>query len=263
MCLIIFAVAQHPDWPLVLAANRDEQHQRASAAAATWPENPAVVGGRDLVSGGSWLACHRDGRWAAVTNDPRAPLPLQPQSRGRLVSDFLLSQAAPSAWVADVFAERTRYAGFHLLAGTAADVWYTGNANDECAPRRLPAGCYGLANRGLDSECGKVAGGKRALRRLLQSGPTPAKLLTLLRDERTPAGVYASPIARLVAPRFIRSPTYGTRASTAVMFNRQGEVTLRERSFGPTGAPLAEQGFVAAAGPPASSTEEIHWHGQA
>ncbi|MDR3416990.1 MAG: NRDE family protein, partial [Nevskia sp.] len=68
MCLIAFAWNAHPDYALALAANRDEFHARPSAALGHWPDAPAVAGGRDLREGGSWLALHREGRFAAVTN---------------------------------------------------------------------------------------------------------------------------------------------------------------------------------------------------
>lgn len=263
MCLIILALEQHPDWPLLIAANRDEHHQRPSRAAAPWVENSAVLGGRDEVSGGSWLACGRGARWAAVTNDPGVPLPAQAESRGRLVGDYLLNDWTPARWAAAAFATRHRFAGFHLLAGQGTEVWYTSNRpGNDSAPRRLMPGYHGLANRGLNSECVKVVGGKRALRRLLQCGPTAAQLLKLLRDERVPPGVYPSERARLVAPRFIRCPVYGTRASTAVMLGRDGSIALREQSFDAAAQPLTLRAWSAGAISP-STTEEVHWHGHA
>ena len=54
MCLIAFALGQHPDYPLVVAANRDEFHQRPTAAMDWWPE-PNILAGRDLQAGGTWL----------------------------------------------------------------------------------------------------------------------------------------------------------------------------------------------------------------
>jgi uncharacterized protein with NRDE domain len=68
MCLILVAWQVHPDYPLVVAANRDEFYQRPSAAAARWSEDPRVLAGRDLEAGGTWLGVRDDGRFAAVTN---------------------------------------------------------------------------------------------------------------------------------------------------------------------------------------------------
>lgn len=53
MCLIVLAWQAHPDYPLVVAANRDEFHARPSAAMARWPDAPHIIGGRDLEAGGT------------------------------------------------------------------------------------------------------------------------------------------------------------------------------------------------------------------
>ncbi len=53
MCLILLGWRAHPEFPLVVAANRDEVHHRATAAAGFWPERPQVLAGRDLVAGGT------------------------------------------------------------------------------------------------------------------------------------------------------------------------------------------------------------------
>ncbi|MEE9265611.1 MAG: NRDE family protein, partial [Gammaproteobacteria bacterium] len=48
MCLIFLAWRRHPDYRLVVAANRDEFYGRPTAPAAFWPEAPDVLAGRDL-----------------------------------------------------------------------------------------------------------------------------------------------------------------------------------------------------------------------
>ena len=67
MCLILFALEQHPQFPLVIAANRDERYARPTQPLAPWPEAPQLLAGRDLEAGGSWLGVTRSGRFAAVT----------------------------------------------------------------------------------------------------------------------------------------------------------------------------------------------------
>src|ERR1700682_4554219 len=85
MCLILVAWRAHADYPLVLAANRDEFHARAAAPAAWW-QDPKILAGRDLVAGGTWLAVAPDGRFAALTNDRDPALPQRDaRSRGELV----------------------------------------------------------------------------------------------------------------------------------------------------------------------------------
>jgi len=59
MCLIGVAFLAHAQFPLVLAANRDEAYARPAVAANFWEDDPAVLGGRDVLHGGSWLAMTR------------------------------------------------------------------------------------------------------------------------------------------------------------------------------------------------------------
>ncbi len=84
MCLLLIAVDATPEFPLLVLGNRDEFHARASASAQPWVEDERVVGGRDLVAGGTWLALHSDGRFAAVTNLRTGVPATAPRSRGWL-----------------------------------------------------------------------------------------------------------------------------------------------------------------------------------
>ncbi|KAB8180045.1 hypothetical protein FKV24_012690, partial [Lysobacter maris] len=68
MCLIAVAWQAHPRYRLALIANRDEFHQRPTAAAGPDPERHELYGGRDLLQGGSWLLASSRRRLAAVTN---------------------------------------------------------------------------------------------------------------------------------------------------------------------------------------------------
>src|ERR687892_2230737 len=90
MCLVLLAFNCNPDYSLILAANRDEFYDRPTAPAGFWEDAPAVLAGRDLKAGGTWLGVDRRGRFAAVTNYRQGQREAAaPRSRGRLVSDFL------------------------------------------------------------------------------------------------------------------------------------------------------------------------------
>jgi uncharacterized protein with NRDE domain len=117
MCLILFAWQAHPRYRLVLAANRDEFHQRPALAADFWPDKPDLLAGRDLQAGGTWLGVTRSGRFAAVTNfrEPLAPeLPLE-RSRGDLVTAFLTGDQSPMACAEGLLATGDAYRGFNLF----------------------------------------------------------------------------------------------------------------------------------------------------
>ena len=72
MCVLVVALREHADYDLVVAANRDEFHDRPTAHAAPWTDQPTLLAGRDLEAGGTWLGVDQHGRFAAVTNWPDA-----------------------------------------------------------------------------------------------------------------------------------------------------------------------------------------------
>jgi len=241
MCLILLAWRVHPHHRLVLAANRDEFHARASAAAGYWRDCPDLLGGRDLESMGTWLGVTRAGRIAAVTNvrdagvSPPAPAP----SRGKLARDFLCSKLPAARYAEDVAAQAAAYRGFNLLFGDHDSLWWLSNRGN--GARRLEPGVYGVANDLLDTPWPKVTVGKRALERTLRLGPSLGGLLALLDDTRvfadaelpdTGVGIERE---RMLAPLRIVSPQYGTRCSSAVLVDAKGDTQFAERSFDPQG----------------------------
>ena len=97
MCLVVLSLGQHPDFPLILAANRDEFYARPTRDAGWWPDRPDVVGGRDLQAGGTWLGITRSRRFAALTNyrESARPAARARHSRGLLVNDWLTGDDEP------------------------------------------------------------------------------------------------------------------------------------------------------------------------
>jgi uncharacterized protein with NRDE domain len=237
MCTLLFAVAAHRRYPLVVAANRDEHYARPSAAAGWWPDAPQVFAGRDLQAGGTWFGVTRAGRWAALTNvrDP-SEVRLSVRSRGELVAGFLRGQADPARFVAAVAGER--YAGFNLVVGDPAEVWYMSNKTGE--RRRLGPGVYGLSNASLDAPWPKVLRGKAGLRRLLAGESlAPAAIMDLLADgspapdaELPDTGVGLA-LERALSPLHVAMPGYGTRVSTALLVDAAGWALCREQATVP------------------------------
>ncbi len=133
MCLILFALQKHPNYKLILAANRDEYYKRPSEPPHFWEDVPHLLAGRDLVAGGTWLGITRNGRIAAVTNyrDPASVKPNAP-SRGKLVRDFLASDLDPASYVALIRNEEDRYNGFNLVLGDQDQItWYSNRSGKE------------------------------------------------------------------------------------------------------------------------------------
>jgi len=240
MCLILLAHGAHPDYPLVIAANRDEYYRRPTAKAAFWRDHPHIFAGRDLEGMGTWLGITRAGRFAALTNfrDPRERKTDAP-SRGQLVSAFLASERAPLEYLEEVAALAPRYNGFNLLAGDIDGVFCFSSRLSSV--QKLTPGIHGLSNHLLDTPWPKVARGKQRLQAALAEEPSAEALLDLLHD-REPAAESELPdtgigaeLERVLSPALIVSPQYGTRASTGVLFGRDGRVSFSERTILPGG----------------------------
>ncbi|HEY3011967.1 MAG TPA: NRDE family protein [Gemmatimonadales bacterium] len=250
MCLVLIALDSHPDYSLIVAANRDEFYDRPTAPAAFWADAPSVLAGRDLKAGGTWLGIDRRGRLAAVTNyrqGEREPPALR--SRGRLVSDFLTADTGALEYVERVQSDANLYNGFNLIASDAGELFYY--SNREGRVRTLGPGVYGLSNHLLDTPWPKVASTKSAFGALLKGGASEltADLFGLLSDRDRPADdlLPSTGIEReweqVLSSAFIASNDYGTRSSTVVLVGRDGSIVFVEHNFGPGGAPGGEARF--------------------
>jgi uncharacterized protein with NRDE domain len=237
MCLLLLAWRQSPRRTLVLAGNRDEFHDRPAAPADWW--DGSIIGGRDLRAGGTWLAAHRDGRFAVVTNY-REPLEegRGPRSRGELVSRYLQGRLGPEAYAREVAGHGPEYGGFNLLLGSPETLVYLSNRGR--GPEILEAGVYGLSNHLLDSPWPKLERSRKRFEQLLAGDPTTDALLDVLADRR-PADDHELPdtgigldLERLLSSPFIVSPHYGTRCST-VLTLEQRDLAFTERRFDSTG----------------------------
>jgi uncharacterized protein with NRDE domain len=235
MCLILVAWQAHPDYPLVVAANRDEFFARPTDAASFWPDN-RILAGHDLKEGGTWMGITRSGRFAALTNyrDPARQFD-GAVSRGRLVADLLTSSDAPSVWLADKAAGAAAYNGFNLIAAADGELAWASNVSGDC--QTLPPGVYGLSNHLLDSPWPKVRAARSALARALEALPNDQPLFDLLRDDtippdeqlpRTGVGIEWE---RLLSSAFVKAPGYGTRSSTVMLMRRDGTLVFDEQTW--------------------------------
>lgn len=246
MCLIVF------DWrpaavhgPLfTLTANRDEYLRRTADPLAWWADAPALLAGRDLTAGGTWLGVSRDGRFAALTNY-RAPNDMRPDAptRGTLVSAYLQgAPLAPLDYLHRVAENGAVYNGFNLLAGdfTRRELgWYCNRSS--AAPILLDTGVHAISNAVLDTPWPKLVRKRDELRQLLERDAAPplAALIELMRDPRIahddelPSTGLPLERERALSAAFIETPEYGTRGTTALRVNAREagfSVDIAERS---------------------------------
>lgn len=259
MCLVALALGQSPRFPLVLASNRDEFFDRPTAALDWWTPRsggPALLAGRDLQAGGTWLGLTAAGRLALVTNvrAPRAVKAAAP-SRGELVQRWLQGESGFDAWWSDEPADA--YNGFNLVAADLARSEWTWAGNTGLPPRRLAPGLYGLSNAALDTPWPKTERLKRELRSALHAitledpaQTLAAKLFDALADPRVardaelPATGIPLARERELSAAFIRTADgrYGTRCSTVVIseyIEGRSITHVFERSFNGSDQALA------------------------
>jgi len=248
MCLILVAWRVHPDFPVVLAANRDEFRRRPAAAAQWWQDRPRLLAGRDLEAGGTWLGLTRDGQLAALTNyrDPVRNKTGAP-SRGGLAVQVLESQEPLDARLAQVGAVSDRYSPFNLLCTDGRQLGVFESVAG--AARLLDPGIYGLSNHLLDTPWPKVERAKSGLTEALEALPDETGLLALLRDEETapdellPRTGVSLEWERLLSSAFIRGPDYGTRSSNVIRIATDGRARFHEWRWHADGSLEGEVAF--------------------
>lgn len=239
MCIIFAAFRSHPNYELVLAANRDEFFERPSAPADFWPDAPTILAGRDLLEGGTWMGITRDGRLAALTNirrkeDTAAPGRL---SRGLLVSAFLQSGLPSDLFLKAIQSHRKAYKPYNiLLQDKPGRLAYYSNATSRF--EFLSPGIYGLSNHYLDTPWPKVDKGKERFKQILSEEYVDREQILHLLSDSDPAPDSLLPstgvgleLERTLSPIFIKSPDYGTRCSTIITVDKHGFVQFTERSY--------------------------------
>ncbi len=244
MCLVLLAHRVLREYPLVLAANRDEYFARPAAPASWWiHEGVDIFGGRDLEKGGTWLGLarargsSRGARFAVVTNvrDARSPPRAGVGSRGWLTRDALASDVLPPRL--DV----ARFPTFNLLVGEGERVY---SLRDDEEPALVAPAVHGLSNHRLDTPWPKVEKAKRALESLLVREPAAlaGALFRILADDAAasdhelPSTGVPLEVERALSPAFVRlGDAYGTRCSTVIIGHARGGFDFEERTFDASG----------------------------
>ncbi len=232
MCLIVFAWKLMPCTPLIVASNRDEYYNRPASPAAWWDKSPAVFGGRDLQSGGTWMGItskenerRHTVKFAAITNirEPSATRTDAP-SRGALVASYLTNQLSAQDYISAIRDQAGQYNGFNLLIGDDTElIWFSNRRpEDERNGKPLPPGIYGISNASLDTPWPKVVKTKAEFASLICQGAPEDAYFEMLSnttpapDCRLPDTGVSFDLERLLSSVCIESPTYGTRVSSLV-----------------------------------------------
>ncbi len=215
-------------------------------------KNGAIIAGRDLLAGGTWLGADLDGRFAAVTNvrEPGgngAGL----RTRGELPLDFLTGDLPPAEYLKERSGSFDEYAGFNLLVGDLDTVYYASNR----APgiHEVDSEIIGLSNGPPGSEWPKVVLGKQKMADLLagDAAMNSDVLVEQMHDQGKAddidlpdTGIPGEQESRLSSMFIPAQPGgYGTRCISVLIRQSDGLCRFSEQNFNAEGKVTERQIF--------------------
>lgn len=238
MCILFIAIKQHPHYPLVIAANRDEFFERPTQSAHFWTQHPDVIAGKDLKAGGTWMGASKSGHIAALTNirDPKR-VDLTKQTRGELVINYLIQAPSANEFETSLIEQAGLYNGYNLLFGHWQNLRVYNNHTNNTV--HLTQGTYGLSNADLNSPWPKLNLGVQQLQQYCQqeSDLKSKHLFDLLlnkhksEDYLLPHTGISLEWERQLSSIFIQGEEYGTRSSTVVMIDVNNRLHYQEKTF--------------------------------
>ena len=187
---------------------------------------------------GHGSAFRNTGRFAALTNYRDASEQQSNfRSRGEIVTDFLDSDVTAAEFLESLQQKRSEYAGFNVIVGTADELFYYSNIQNEVM--KISPGTHGLSNHFLDTPWPKVVKGKAGIQKLVEQNRViqPDELFDVQQDaepfpdEQLPNTGVGAQLERLLSSLFIKSEGYGTRSSTVLLIDRENNITFVERTY--------------------------------
>jgi uncharacterized protein with NRDE domain len=237
MCLAFIAIDQHPDYPLLLLFNRDEDYARPTKSAHWWPGG-TIYGGRDELKGGTWAAVNDEGKFAMLTfirapREPRSPT----IARGEIVPSWMMCRRSARCFLRKLRGEAENCLGYNLIFGDMSAAYYYNNRLDTV--RLLSKGIHGVSNSDLDDPWFKVNRGTSRIEEILQNDPQTweGDCFALLGDQTLAQRSQVQVTGlnpereRLKSSLFVKLETYGTIVSSVIRFSANGLVESAERSF--------------------------------
>jgi uncharacterized protein with NRDE domain len=230
VCTLAIYIRTFSEYPLVVAANRDEFLNRPTSPPAIL-DPIGIFGGRDDVAGGTWLGVNRQGLVAALLNRRTSePVDAARRSRGQLCLDMLRTDSAAAARAALDREDAAAYNPFNLLVADRRDAWIATNHGPSMRITVVGAGLHLITNLDLnDPTCPRIAASYQSFAALLVEGaPTPdgAEFRARLRDVLAAHDTELDPRSGGFGNSLcVHSVEYGTRSSTLIFLDLSGRWT--------------------------------------
>lgn len=229
MCLILLAFKVDQQYPLIVAANRDEYFARPTSAANYWSDHPKIFGGRDLQELGTWMGVTTTGRFAAVANWSRNNEQASDyRSRGDLVREFLLAENKSLEFVRSL--KYSEYRGCNLIVYDGVNLAFW--SNQENCFSQFDSGYHVITNANLNDNSPRADFGLSQFKQLVTKREGNS-LLELLGPKEPSQD----------SDCFVLGDTYGTRSSTT-LFLGPNTIVVNEQQYGPkaeVGTMIAEE----------------------
>ena len=239
MCTTLFSYNFNPNYPIIIASNRDEFYERPTSDVSFWNKHPNIIGGIDKKYLGTWLGMSKEGKIGILTNfrDPKNHQK-NLKSRGLLLKNFLTEDVSIDDFIQMLKKNKDEYNGYNILFGDISKMVYYSNKENKI--KVLDSGIFGLSNAFLDTPWPKVIIGKKLLANEVKNvKPNSDQIMNILKnntiaiDDDLPDTGIGIEYERMLSPIFIRSPQYGTRSSIVIMIDKELNVTFIEDIYNP------------------------------
>jgi len=249
MCIAAWIWQADPMYPFLLLLNRDEFHDRPTKPADWWGEGVIkILGGRDVVGGGTWLGCTKDGKLAFLTNVLEPNGDHTARTRGDLPVRFLQGKKSPLDYAKEVAKEAGEYNGFNLILVDLCKremVYVSNRPKGRPTPIQVvPPGLHVLTNATIDSPWQKAVCLRTSFKELLlkhgDKEIVAKDLVEKLMTDRTKADKSMLPNTGCdidyelnLSPIFVEIKTnkgiYGTRSTSVLSMKENGNVSFYEK----------------------------------
>lgn len=252
MCILFLAKNCHPDYPLIITANRDEYFERPTQASHFWDDDSDLLAGRDLQAGGTWMGLNRQRQLAALTN-LRLPHLVKEgaKSRGDIVKKCLqLDSAHLTDWLTQ---QTTAYNPFNVVWGDQHNLYTFDNVKRRY--QTLEDGFHSISNGYMDDYWVKMSRGVQQLQHYLsQTNDVVIDELAELMRNKAQADDYDLPNTQIpytyekaLSSIFIPATSfekgvYGTRSTTIVLFTKD-QIDWCEYSYDRSGKVTITQSY--------------------
>jgi len=252
MCILFLALQQHPKYPVIICANRDEFHQRPTQEMHRWKDQN-ILAGKDLQAGGTWLGLNSEGRFSALTNFRQpATFDINKKSRGDLVLQALANDSPDMA--ENLTSTHNQYNGFNLVYGPLNNLHNFDSINKR--HHQLPPGIHSICNGALDDLWPKMQLGQQQLTDIInehQYSMSPSlnidKLFSIMTNdiqalpECLPKTGVSDDWEQLLSSIFIVSKKYGTRSTVIITYDLDDNIEVHEQNYNEKGERISNQTF--------------------